>query len=590
MAYQVDRFNGTFLVSVDDGTIDTTTDIRFLGKNYAGYGEVQNENFLHLMENFANTTPPPKVVSGQIWYDSSTKRLRFYDGARFRTASGAETGNTAPSGLAQGDFWFDTSTEQLYTWNGTSYILIGPQASPTTGEAAAVQATVKDNVGTNHSILKLISEGVVIAVISNEEFTLDSTNPITGFNSPKKIKKGVTLKDTNGTTGVTETEFYFWGTASNSAKLGGYSASDFVRSGSATLNNLAIKDAGITIGDGNDLKIWIDNGDEPIIQNQSGTTITLRIKNGSVDNDVAIITETGMYPGTTNFFQLGQLGSVWKSVMATNFYGTLGSETSTQTAFADTIGIHKGNIKAVDNTVAYNATAKTFSGSFSGNLTGNVIGDLTGTATAANSLLGFTPAEPATDSTIPVRTADGDIIANQFIGIGDKADRLKINTDDVVDSDPYYKSAKTMASANSIAARDSSGNITANVFNGTATAARYADLAEKYLCDAEYEPGTVVAIGGDAEVTACNWGQRAIGVVSTNPAFMMNKDLEGGTYIALKGRVPVKVTGSVKKGDCLIAGNDGAATTAEPHAQDIFAIALETNLNTDTKVIEAVVL
>ena len=79
MAYQLDRFNGTFLVNVDDGSIETnSTDLRFVGKNYAGYGEVQNENFLHLLENFANTTPPPKVINGQIWYDTANKKLKFY--------------------------------------------------------------------------------------------------------------------------------------------------------------------------------------------------------------------------------------------------------------------------------------------------------------------------------------------------------------------------------------------------------------------------------------------------------------------------------------------------------------------------------
>jgi hypothetical protein len=87
MAYQVDKFNGTFLTSVEDGTIDTTTDIRFVGKNYAGYGEVQNENFLHILENFANTTPPPRGIVGQIWYDSTSteKKLKFYDGGYDRS-------------------------------------------------------------------------------------------------------------------------------------------------------------------------------------------------------------------------------------------------------------------------------------------------------------------------------------------------------------------------------------------------------------------------------------------------------------------------------------------------------------------------
>ena len=100
MAYQVDKFNGQFFVSVEDGTIDTTSDLRFVGKNYAGYGEVQNENFLHLLENFANTTPPPKVITGQIWYDSNstTKKLKYYDGTKWKVAGGAEVSSTAPSG------------------------------------------------------------------------------------------------------------------------------------------------------------------------------------------------------------------------------------------------------------------------------------------------------------------------------------------------------------------------------------------------------------------------------------------------------------------------------------------------------------
>ena len=66
MAYEVNKFNNVFLTSVADGTIDTTTDLRLVGKNYAGYGEVQNENFVHLLENFANTTAPPKAITGQI--------------------------------------------------------------------------------------------------------------------------------------------------------------------------------------------------------------------------------------------------------------------------------------------------------------------------------------------------------------------------------------------------------------------------------------------------------------------------------------------------------------------------------------------
>jgi hypothetical protein len=152
---------------------------------------------------------------------------------------------------------------------------------------------------------------------------------------------------------------------------------------------------------------------------------------------------------------------------------------------------------------------------------------------------------------------------------------------------------------NTIPCRDGSGNLNAVLFQGTATSALFADLAEKYLADKEYEVGTVVSVGGDAEVTACKRGDRAFGAVSTNPAYMMNSGLEGGTYIALKGRVPVKVIGPVKKGDTLLASDDGCCAeaisilrgmTVRGTFPDTFAISLETNSDPDVKLVEVIIL
>jgi hypothetical protein len=113
MSYSIDKYNGTTIAVVEDGTIDSTLDIKLIGKNYAGYGEVQNENFVHLLENFAGSASPPRPITGQIWYDISTKKIKFYDAssARWRTAGGAESasGPTGPVGLGQGDFWWETS-------------------------------------------------------------------------------------------------------------------------------------------------------------------------------------------------------------------------------------------------------------------------------------------------------------------------------------------------------------------------------------------------------------------------------------------------------------------------------------------------
>jgi hypothetical protein len=183
-------------------------------------------------------------------------------------------------------------------------------------------------------------------------------------------------------------------------------------------------------------------------------------------------------------------------------------------------------------------------------------------------------------STIAVRNSSGNLVANQFVGIADNADRTFIDrTNARVDptwndstTSTQYRTARLTATSYSIAARDVSGNITANIFNGTATAARYADLAEKYLADKDYVPGTVVIIGGSKEVTASDVNTRAIGVVSADPAFMMNKDLEGGIYIALKGRVPCKTYGSVQKGDRLISGPGGTAMAAHGNYANVFAI------------------
>ena len=115
---------------------------------------------------------------------------------------------------------------------------------------------------------------------------------------------------------------------------------------------------------------------------------------------------------------------------------------------------------------------------------------------------------------------------------------------------------------------DGSGDIYANVFQGTATSAQYADLAENYLADAPYAPGTVVEFGGDKEVTAVTKeGSPAVaGVISTDPAHLMNSALEGDNVVAvaLRGRVPCKVYGPVKKGDVLIASNHRGLATAAP--------------------------
>jgi len=147
-----------------------------------------------------------------------------------------------------------------------------------------------------------------------------------------------------------------------------------------------------------------------------------------------------------------------------------------------------------------------------------------------------------------------------------------------------------------IVARDGSGNFSAGVITATTTAARYADLAERYTADADYEPGTVLVFGGEAEVTQATnkYDKRIAGIVSTDPAFLMNESLEDGISVGLVGRLPCKVVGEIRKGDLMVASDTAGHAEAwrdesNPPAGSVIGKALENKTGASTDVIEVVV-
>jgi hypothetical protein len=489
MSYTINRFNGSQVTVVADGTIDSTLSIKLIGKNYAGYGEVQNENFVFLLENFSNSTSPPNPLSGQIWFDSANSKLKFYDGSKFRVASGAEASASAPVGLTPGEFWYDTANKQVYVWNGTTFTLVGPQSVAGAGTTQMQSISVLDDVGATHSIIQAVTNGQIMYIISADEFILNTAlNSISGFS---KIGKGITLVNSTigSTLGVTSSgDQRFWGTASNSDKLGGIAASEYLRASTTSFATpIHFSDSGFTVGNSNNLSVSII-GSTPTIANVLGNTVNFQTTVAGVTKTPLSLVGADIVPGENNITNLGAANKVFNTVYATSFSGIV---------------------------------------------------------TQSNQIL---------------ETVSG-----------------------------LYRSGNTGAAASTVAVRDSNADIYANVFQGIASSADYADLAEKYLADADYLVGTVVAIGGAKEVTACAVGDRAIGVVSANPAYMMNSGLEGGTYIALKGRVPCKVIGPIMKGQRLVAGSNGAAQFAHT-ATDVFAIALESSDDVAEKTIEVLVL
>jgi len=144
--------------------------------------------------------------------------------------------------------------------------------------------------------------------------------------------------------------------------------------------------------------------------------------------------------------------------------------------------------------------------------------------------------------------------------------------------------------------RDGSGNFSAGVITATTTAARYADLAERYTADADYEPGTVLVFGGEAEVTqtTSKYDRRIAGIVSTDPAFLMNESLEDGVSVGLVGRLPCKVVGEVRKGDLMVSSDTAGHAEAwrdesNPPAGSVIGKALENKTGAGADVIEVVV-
>jgi hypothetical protein len=218
MSYIVNRTNSSTSpnqYTVQDGVVNTQTDLSFVGKGYAGYGELIAENFLHLMENFANTTAPDKPIEGQVWYDSATAKLKVYNGSIFQTAGGnAPYQSTEPSSMSQGDLWIDSDTGQMYYYNGASSVLVGPPS--TTGTTNGfVYDSILDSSDTTQNITKQFNDGSLVAIISEDTFTPKVS--LTGFST---VKKGITLS-----TAISDLKFQ--GTATDSDALGGEAASTF---------------------------------------------------------------------------------------------------------------------------------------------------------------------------------------------------------------------------------------------------------------------------------------------------------------------------------------------------------------------------
>lgn len=228
----------------------------------------------------------------------------------------------------------------------------------------------------------------------------------------------------------------------------------------------------------------------------------------------------------------------------------------------------------------------------------------TGTVTSTMILNGTIANADIADSTIRAAklnlSADTLVVdtlnANTITGTASVAQLVELNSNDTANETVFLTFADG-ATGNQGLETDAqlTYNPSTNLLSTTATAAQYADLAEYYTADHDYAPGTVVMFGGEEEVTIADaLTTRVAGVISTNPAYVMNTSLVDNNKttvaLALQGRVPCRVTGQIRKGDLVIAGNNGVAVAAEsPQLGQVIGKALENYNSEEEGTIEVVV-
>jgi microcystin-dependent protein len=274
-------------ITVQDGTVDNTTSLQYVGKNYSGYAPIIAGDFLHLLENFANSSAPANPVQGQLWFDNTSgiDLLYVYDGSTWNAVGSVKKSGTAPTNSNTGDLWVDTINSQLYLYSGSAFVLVGPQYSSGL-QSGPILETIIDTNNISHTVTTVYATSVIttttsyrMMIISKDAFTPKSA--ILGFTT---INEGINLTTVDSTNASSLTRF--WGTAQQAdALLVGTTtvpAANFLRNDITSVANYPINvrnDGGITLGAGLGFNIGVNGSTTVFYSKNNGNAVEFATNN-----------------------------------------------------------------------------------------------------------------------------------------------------------------------------------------------------------------------------------------------------------------------------------------------------------------------
>jgi hypothetical protein len=584
MAYTINLTNGTVFATVADGTTNTDSSVTLIGKNYAGYGEFLDDNFIQMLENFSSPSSGgnPTVAKlaapliGQLWWDSTNGVMKAYSGTGWKIPTGSTASASTPStNVKTGDLWFDTTNQQLKVYNGSSFIVAGPAFSSSQGTSGAIPLSINDNGGTPHVVTGIYASNTLVAIISPDATFTPAAPYATAF---PQIFQGMTLYNTGvmsgniaSNTAITVTSE---GTTTLNISTAGLSVTGLVSaSGNVTGANLVSVGLATVIGN------IIGGNIETAGAVNAGTTVSA---GGNVTG--ANLLTGGLISATGNVNGGNIVSAARVSGTSLSVSGNVDAGNLRTGGLASVAGnITSGNVMTAIVSASGNITA-------AGNVSGTYFLGNGSQLTGLGAAVSVSKIENGT-SKAEINASGG----NLAVTIGGTANVMVVTTTSAI-------VPNLVVGTNITTTGSGTGNIgsAANTFNtifAKATTAQYADVAERFEADEELAPGTVVELGGAKEITRVkqDLSEKVFGVISTKAAYLMN-GLAGSDQthppVAMTGRVPVQIIGAVRKGDRLVSAGNGIARAAAPGEATAFNVigrALVDKHNPELGTIEAIV-